>query len=132
MTLLIPLAIALLTTRPAASAPAAMERVQVAPDAKRFVLAPSGRSFHPWGLNYGNAGRLIEDYWETDWSTVEQDFREMKDAGANVARVHLQLGKFMAAPDRPNDRALERLSRLLDLAERTHVYLDLTGLACYR
>src|SRR3954452_5966146 len=116
----------------AATQPQGMERVQVSPDGRGFVLSPSGKPFHPWGLNYGNAGRLIEDYWETDWPTVEQDFREMKDAGANVARVHLQLGKFMAAPDRPNDRALERLSRLLDLAERTHVYLDLTGLACYR
>jgi hypothetical protein len=115
-----------------ATQPQAMERVRVSADSRGFILAQSGRPFHPWGLNYGNAGRLIEDYWETDWPTIERDFREMNAAGANVARVHLQLGKFMSAPDRPNDRALERLGRLLDLAERTHVYLDLTGLACYR
>src|SRR4051812_5160113 len=130
MPLLLPLAIALLATQPTTSP--ALERVQVSPDARGFVLAPSGRPFHPWGLNYGNAGRLIEDYWETDWPTIERDFHEMNAAGANVARVHLQLGKFMSAADRPNDRALEQLGRLLDLAERTHVYLDLTGLACYR
>jgi hypothetical protein len=116
----------------AATQPEGMERVQVSPDGRGFVLAQSGKPFHPWGLNYGNAGRLIEDYWETDWPTVEGDFREMKAAGANVARVHLQLGKFMSAADKPNERALERLGKLVELAERTGIYLDLTGLACYR
>src|SRR3954469_5309985 len=115
-----------------ATQPQAMERVQVSADGRCFVLAQSGRPFHPWGLNYGNAGRLIEDYWETDWPTVERDFRDMKALGANVVRVHLQLGKFMAAPDKPDDGALVRLGRLVDLAERTGLYLDLTGLACYR
>ena len=115
-----------------ATQPQALERVQVSPDGRGFVLAESGKPFHPWGLNYGNAGRLIEDYWETDWQTVEGDFREMKAMGANVARVHLQLGKFMSSAEKPNERALERLGKLLGLAERTGIYLDLTGLACYR
>jgi hypothetical protein len=112
--------------------PAAPERVRVAGDGRGFVLADSGRPFHPWGLNYGNAGRLIEDFWGDDWATVERDFRAMKRLGANVVRVHLQLGKFMAAADRANDQALDRLGRLLELAEQTGLYLDLTGLACYR
>ena len=112
--------------------PSPMERVRVADDGRGFVLAPSGRSFTPWGLNYGNAGRLIEDYWEAEWSTVADDFREMKDLGANVVRVHLQFGKFMDAPDRTNPKSLERLGRLLELAESTGLYLDLTGLGCYR
>jgi cellulase (glycosyl hydrolase family 5) len=109
-----------------------MERVRVSRDGQGFVLARSGRPFHPWGANYGNAGRLIEDFWESDWETVAQDFREMKDLGYNVTRVHLQLGKFMTAPDKPNARALDRLERLLRLAEKTGLYLDLTGLGCYR
>ena len=52
--------------------------------------------------------------------------------GANVVRVHLQFGKFMLSPDKLNPDALARLSRLLQLAEETGLYLDLTGLACYR
>ncbi len=56
----------------------------------------------------------------------------MKQLGANVVRVHLQFARFMDAPDRPNGRALERLGRLVKLAEETRLYLDLTGLACYR
>jgi hypothetical protein len=38
----------------------------------------------------------------------------------------------MTAPDRPNARALNQFARLLRLAEQTRLYLDVTGLACYR
>jgi endo-1,4-beta-mannosidase len=62
---------------------------------------------------------------------VEADFREMKQLGANVVRIHLQMGKFMRDPAEPNVAALDRLDRLVGLAERVQLYLDLTGLACY-
>ncbi|MCA9221433.1 MAG: cellulase family glycosylhydrolase, partial [Planctomycetales bacterium] len=76
-------------------------------------------------------GRLLEDYWVDQWKTVEDDFAEMRALGANVARVHLQLGKFMDAADRPRKDSLDRLAKLLRLAEREGVYLDVTGLGCY-
>jgi hypothetical protein len=117
-----------LTLPPAESMP----RVEVAKDARGFVLAPSGRPFTPWGVNYGHHGKLIEDIWETDWPAVEADWRTIKGLGANVVRVHLQFGKFMEGPDKPDAKALGRLAKLLDLSERTGLYLDLTGLACYR
>ena len=106
----------------------------VAPDGRRFVQRSSGRPFVPWGFNYDHDddGRLLEDYWVAEWPMVEEDFREMKALGANVVRIHLQFGKFMRGPDAPNPDALERLARLVTLAERTGLYLDLTGLACYR
>jgi hypothetical protein len=109
-----------------------MERVAVRGD--RFVLAPSGRPFVAWGHNYCTPydQKLIEDIWETRWADVEGDFREMKALGANVVRVHLQVGKFMHAPDRMNADALRRLDKLLALAERERIYLDITGLATYR
>jgi hypothetical protein len=74
---------------------------------------------------------LIEDYWLDEWQKVEQDFAEMKELGANVVRVHLQLGKFMQAADTPNKESLDQLARLLKLAEQQGLYLDLTGLGCY-
>ncbi len=116
-----------------ASAAANMERIVVAKDGNGFVFAKSGRPFVPWGFNYDHdePGRLIEDYWEREWPMVEEDFREMKELGANVVRVHLQFGKFMTAADQPNAAALKQLARLLALAERTGLYLDLTGLGCY-
>jgi hypothetical protein len=92
----------------------------------------SQKPFHPWGMNYGNAGRLMEDFWDQDWKTFAGDFRELKALGANVVRVHLQFGKFMDAPDRPNAQGLRQFRRMLELAEETGLYLDVTGLACYR
>jgi hypothetical protein len=110
-----------------------MSWVAVSKDQKGFVLDPSGRSFVPWGFNYDHddKGRLLEDYWEDEWPTVEARFGQMKKLGANVVRVHLQLGKFMDGPDKPNGKALDRLTKQLQLAEKERLYLDLTGLGCY-
>jgi len=55
----------------------------------------------------------------------------MKQLGANVVRIHLQLGRFMEGPDDPNETSLDRLGRLVELAEHVGLYLDVTGLACY-
>ena len=114
---------------------AAVEPVRVGPDGREFVLARSGKSFRVWGVNYdhdsvGN-GRLIEDYWENDWSVVEEDFREIRELGANVVRVHLQLGRFMVATNKADRKSLSQLRKLLKLAESNQLYLDLTGLGCY-
>jgi hypothetical protein len=110
-----------------------MPWVVLSKDKKGFVLDPSGQNFTPWGFNYDhdNKGRLIEDYWEDEWPPVEAHFGQMKKLGANVVRVHLQLGKFMDGPEKPNAKALDRLGKLLALAERLRLYLDLTGLGCY-
>src|SRR5262245_40811710 len=92
-----------------------LERVGLSPDGKRFVLQPSGAAFVPWGFNYDHdeAGRLLEDYWEAEWPKVCEDFREMKQLGANVVRVHLQFGRFMAGESQPRPDALARFAQLL-------------------
>jgi hypothetical protein len=117
---------------PAADAPA-LEPIHLSQDKHTLLLADAGRRFAPWGFNYDHDadGRLIEDYWDADWAKVEKAFADMHKLGANVVRVHLQLGKFMDAADKPNDKQLDRLGDLLKLAERERLYLDLTGLACY-
>jgi hypothetical protein len=119
-----------------ASARAAeMPRIGLSEDKSGFITQPGGEKFVPWGFNYDHdesgEGRLIEDYWHDEWDKVVADFQEMKALGANVVRVHLQFGKFMAAPGKPNARELDQLGRLLKLAEETGLYLDLTGLGCY-
>jgi hypothetical protein len=120
------------TKTPGAEYTPGMERIVVAPDGRGFVKAQSNQPFHPWGMNYGNAGRLMEDFWRGQWDTLAGDFHEMKALGANVVRIHLQFGKFMTAPDRPDRDALKQLAQVLRLAEETGLFLDLTGLACYR
>lgn len=123
--------LAMLVVRVAAAAE--LEWIRVAEDKQGFVGEKSGKPFTPWGFNYDHdeTGRLLEDYWDEQWPVVEADFAEMKELGANVLRIHLQYGKFMTAADQPNEKALEQLRRLLKLAEREGLYLDLTGLGCY-
>lgn len=111
-----------------------MPWVQAAGDNRGFVLSDSAKPFVPWGFNYDHDenGRLLEDYWDEEWPKVEEDFQEMKQLGANVVRVHLQTAKFATDPKTMNEANLERLERLVALAEKTGLYLDITGLACYR
>jgi len=117
--------------KPATSAP--LERIRPSDDGTHFVRVPSGERFVAWGFNYDHdeAGRLLEDYWLEHWPTVVEDFREMKELGANVVRIHLQTGRFMKTPEQPDKSALEQLRRLVGLAEQTGLYLDVTGLGCY-
>ena len=111
-----------------------MEWAKVGKDGRSFTFASSGKTFAPRGFNYDRDadGRLIEEYWEAEWPKVQQDFAEMKKLGANVARVHLQFGRFMESPDKTNEKALDRLAKLVLLAESQGLYLDLTGLGCYK
>ncbi len=110
-----------------------LEWVKVSDNNKGFVLAESGKPFIPWGFNYDHEGdgKLIEDYWDDQWPTVESAFREMNGLGANVVRIHLQFGKFMESPTEPRQHSLDQLERLVKLAEQTGLYIDLTGLGCY-
>lgn len=110
-----------------------MPWVVVSEDKNGFALEPSGKPFTPWGFNYDHdaEGRLIEDYWDAEWPTIEAHFAQMKKLGANVVRIHLQIGKFMDGPAIPNNHALDRMAKLLQLADKERVYLDVTGLGCY-
>jgi hypothetical protein len=118
---------------PPSAATAELPRVRVAEDGRSFVRGDDREPFRVWGFNYDHDrdGRLLEDYWTDEWETVVADFREMKELGANTVRIHLQFGRFMEAADRPNQDSLTQLRKLLELAEETGLYLDLTGLGCY-
>jgi hypothetical protein len=110
-----------------------LEWIRVSGDKTHFVGQASGRRIVIWGVNYDHdeQGRLIEDYWHPEWAKVAADFAEIKALGGNVIRVHLQLAKFMDAAEQPNAANLARLGELVAVAERTGLYLDVTGLGCY-
>lgn len=113
--------------------PASTELAWIRTAGDGFVRADTGEPFVVWGVNYDHdaRGRLLEDYWRDEWETVAEDFAEMRALGANLVRVHLQLGRFMRFPEVVDDDQLDRLRRLVALAAATGVYLDVTGLGCY-
>jgi len=110
-----------------------LEWIRPSQDAGGFVRTGSGVRFRAWGVNYDHdtPGRLLEDYWRQEWPTIVEDFQEIKALGANVVRIHLQTAKFMKTPKEPDEASLEQLARLVELAEQTGLYLDITGLGCY-
>jgi hypothetical protein len=112
---------------------AGLELIHVSADGRHFAGAESRKRFFAWGFNYDHddSGRLLEDYWHQEWSTVVEDFKEMKALGANVVRIHPQLAKFMKTAKEPDEAALKQLVRMVRLAEETGLYLDITGLGCY-
>lgn len=110
-----------------------LDWIVVSPDRAGFRAEPGGARFVPWGFNYDHdhRGRLLEDYWLDEWPSVAGDFAEMKQLGANCVRVHLQLARFLESPTVPRAASLAQLRRLVALAERSGLYLNLTGLGCY-
>jgi len=105
-----------------------LPRIVVATDRAKFVFADTNETFVPWGFDVSPTERL-EPAEDTDWAQVNADFAEMKMHGANLVRVHLQVGNFMDSPTKPNVAALNRLRRLIGIAEREGMYLDIHGLA---
>jgi hypothetical protein len=95
------------------------------------MLAKTDRPFHPWGMNYGHYGMLVKDFANPVWDTLRSDFKKMKSMGANVVRIHVQYDRFMLSPNKPNPKAIAGYQRLLKIAKKTGLYLDITGLACY-
>ena len=116
-----------------AAAIADMDFIRVGDDKKTFVHETTKQRYIPFGFNYDHdeTGRLLEDYWLDEWKKVEEDFAEMKALGATVVRIHIQFGKFMKSETKPDETSLKQLEKLLMLAEKTGLYLDLTGLGCY-
>lgn len=128
------LAFCLLPLAASSSGQKALEWIRVSDKGTHFVGSDSVRRFVLWGVNYDHDSqneRLLEDYWGTEWPTVVKDFQEIKALNTNVVRIHLQVARFMDGPETPNVVNLQRLGRLVTLAETTGLYLDITGLGCY-
>jgi hypothetical protein len=121
------------TPREPSAAGKQQEFIGVSEDGKHFIFSGSGLNFTPWGFNYDHdrTNRLLEYYWNDEWNTVVSDFQEMKALGANTVRIHLQVSRFMKSARELNQESIAQLARLLQLAEATGLYLDITGLGCY-
>ena len=113
----------------------ALDWIRIGDDGSSFHCGADDAPFVIWGVNYDHTedGKLLEEYWEENWPQVVEDFGEIKELGANVVRIHLQLERFITDESgTPNGSSLNQLKRLLKLAESSGLYLDITGLGCYR
>jgi hypothetical protein len=108
------------------------EAVRLSQDGRTFELTTSGKRFVPVGANYAPRNLVLEDHWDSHWDEIEGDLAEMREMGMNVARIHLQFDRFMRDANTPNEHSLKMLKRLVAAAEQRGLYLDITGLACYR
>ena len=113
--------------------PGGLQPIRISADGRHFTLGRTGKPFYAWGFNYDHdaSGRLLEDYWQTEWDRVVEDFQQMKQLGANLVRIHLQVGRFLDGSGQAKGASLRQLARLVELAEKTGLYLDITGLGCY-
>jgi hypothetical protein len=115
---------------PVRTAAVELQTVKIAPDKKGFILHPSGDSYVPWGHNYASVD--IMERLADDSVRVEREFTDMKAAGTTVARVHPEMPHFLTGPDTADEQALDQLKKLLKIAEKSGIYLKITGLACYK
>jgi len=109
---------------------AGMETVKIAADKTGFVLHPSGDRYIPWGHNYASVDIL--ERLANDPARVEREFAEMRAAGTTVARIHPEMPRILAGPDKADPHALDQLKMLLKIAEDSGIHLKITGLACYK
>ena len=107
-----------------------------------------GSSSDPWGYNYRPSNEdHIDDEWDMPNAEIDhiiEDFRELKQLGANVVRIHPQFNKyFISGPAQPsnppqrsdyvfNHDAFDRLYCLVIAAGKLGIYLDITGLGAWR
>jgi hypothetical protein len=113
---------------PAAAAAPAMPRISVRGDR----LYAGDRPWRAWGLNWGvNDHAPVIAYFDqpttANFDVLRTELATARSMGANSMRIYLQLGQVMATQTRVRKQTLVALQRLLALAQRDGVYLDVTG-----
>ena len=113
---------------PAAAAAPAMPRISVRGD----QLYAGDRPWHAWGMNWGvNDHAPVIAYFDqptaANFDMLRSELATARSIGANSMRIYLQLGQVMVTATRVRQQTLVALQRLLALARRDGVYLDVTG-----
>ena len=106
----------------------AMPRITVRGD----QMYAGNRPWHAWGMNWGvNDHAPVIAYFDdptaANLDVLRSELATARSMGANSMRIYLQLGQVMATATHTRWRTLAALRRLLALAQRDRVYLDITG-----
>jgi hypothetical protein len=112
--------------------PDGLDRLEVDPSGDFLVFASTGTRFTPWGMR--TPGVTPESIWNTDFDRLVEAFRESRRMGSNIVRFNLQFSAFVGPPTAghpdgtPDEANLARLQDAVDLAARTGMYIELSGL----
>jgi hypothetical protein len=81
-----------------------------------------------WGMgDHAPINAYFDHPTAANLAVLKVELRAAHALGANSMRIYLQLGQVMATPTKPRQRTLTALTRLLALAQRDRIYLDITG-----
>ncbi|MDG2015275.1 MAG: cellulase family glycosylhydrolase [Pirellulaceae bacterium] len=111
----------------------AVQPIEIRPDGAKLVDTKNRDTFVPFGFNYF----FIDDVDGVEtFHDREQLTREFAYARtilkANTLRIHIDYFRLMDTPTTPNMQYFNYLKMLISVAEETGMYLDFTGLACYK
>jgi Cellulase (glycosyl hydrolase family 5) len=100
-------------------------------------LTAGGRPFVSFGFNYAFGHtyptlRYFDRPTRARLRVVRREFGEARRMGANTLRVFLEIGQFMDDRHTPRAQALDAYERLLRMAERNGLYLDVAGNLSWR
>jgi len=95
------------------------------------------RQWRAWGFNWGLGDHSpVIDYFDNPTSAnlavLACELHTAHQLGANSMRIPLELQQVMRGPNATRSSTLTALRRLLDLAAREGVYLDITGNLVWR
>ncbi|MGZ4244312.1 MAG: hypothetical protein ACXVSE_08480 [Solirubrobacteraceae bacterium] len=112
----------------APAAPLPMARIH----ALGHELYAGVRPWRAWGFNWGIDDRApviayLDHPSAANLGALACELHTARRLGANSMRVYLELQQVMQSPTVVRPSELEALRRLLDLATRDRIYLDITG-----
>ena len=108
-----------------------MVPVRIREDGRKFVFSDSGETFVPWGVQMYLRHKVDGQWQLLTREELVVDFKFLRTINVNCVRIHVEYHRVMKSPELADPAFLEYLEMVLDVAEQTGIYLDVTGLDCY-
>lgn len=109
-----------------------LTKISVAKGKTYFIKAQTNELFFPYGVNFDHNRDyiLLEDFW-TDKEYINTVFKDIKQMGFNIVRIHLQQFKLQISKEIIDNQVLNKITEVVDIAKKYNLYIDLTGLGRY-
>lgn len=105
--------------------------VRIRADGQKFVFSDTGETFVPWGVQMYLRHKVDGQWQLLTRQELLDDFKFLRSIKVNCVRIHVEYHRMMKSPEVADPDFLDHLEMVLDVAEQTGIYLDVTGLDCY-